>query len=181
MTKRSSVTSAASFKSALRTVKADLKGLGFWSKKLADINVRQTLWGLAYGWQYYRGSGDIVIPKLSIIRWFNTACYGDTFPVRDVIRHEYGHAVADCHRGIIRSAKFRDAFGMSHDDDSSSEYDDEDFVTYYASDNAGEDFAETFMYYVKHKGRIPANFDTPTIKKKWEFIKHVGCCLEEAV
>ena len=64
MTKRSSVTSAASFKSALCAVKSDLKGLGFWSKKLDSVTVRQTLWGFSYGWQYYQGSGDIVIPKL---------------------------------------------------------------------------------------------------------------------
>jgi len=68
--------------------------------------------------------------------------------------------------------------GCFHDDDSSSEYDDDDFVTYYASDNAGEDFSETFMCYVKHKGKLPNGFNTPVIQKKWAFVKYLGDCLK---
>lgn len=178
MSSSSSIVSDTSFKSALRTVKKDLKLLGFWSKKIDRVTVRQASWGISYGWQYYRGSGDIVIPRFSLLRWLDTFCRKQHFPIRDVLRHEYGHAVADCHRSFVRSAKFKSAFGSSHDDSSRSDYNDEEFVTHYAADSAGEDFAETFMYYVKHKGRLPNDFNTPVIRKKWDFIKHIGCCLE---
>ena len=37
-----------------------------------------------------------------------------------------------------------------------------------------EDFAETFMLFVKHKGKIPARFaKKPVIRKKWEAVAEI--------
>ena len=172
MSNLSSIISATSFKSACRDVKAGLKKLGFWSEKLADVKVRQTYFGFSYGWQYYRGCGDIVVPKLSVSRMCDSY-RGDIFPIRDVLRHEYAHAIADNHRSLVKSSKFRSAFGAAHDNLKCFHYDEQEHVSYYASDNAGEDFAETFRYYIKHKGKIPERFDTSVIRKKWDFLKHL--------
>ena len=174
MSQLSSIISADSFKSACCTVRAELKKLGFWSKKLANVTVRQTYFGFSYGWQYYRGCGDIVIPKISVIRMYDSCCRGDSMPLRDVLRHEYGHAVADNHRSLVKSSKFRDVFGAAHDNLECFHYSDKEHVSYYASDNVGEDFAETFMYFIKYKGKLPKDFDTPAIRKKWNFVKYLG-------
>ena len=76
----------------------------------------------------------------------------------DVIRHEYGHAVAHTHGRLVRSSRFREAFGASHDSLHEFEYDEELHVTPYAATSAAEDFAETFMFYLRHGGRLPAGF-----------------------
>ena len=40
--------------------------------------------------------------------------------------------------------------------------------------SAREDFAETFMLFVKHKGRIPAQFKgKPVIMKKWKSVAEI--------
>lgn len=171
------VVNASLLRSACRSVQTDLNSLGFWTKKLADVTVRQTLFGLSYGWQYYHGCGDIVIPRLSAIRLYDN-CRGKSIPLRDILSHEYGHAVADCHRGVMRSPKFEQAFGASHDDLESFSYNDQSHVSRYASDSAGEDFAETFMYYIKHKGKLPRIFSTQIIKKKWDFVSYLSTCLK---
>jgi len=178
MSQSSSIINADSFKSACCVVKANLKKLGFWSKKLADVTVRQTYFGFSYGWQYYQGCGDIVIPKLSMIRFYNDCCGHGSMPLRDVLRHEYAHAIADNHRSFVKSSKFRAAFGAAHDNLKCFHYSDQKHVSPYASDNVGEDFAETFMYYIKYKGKLPTDFNTPAIRKKWNFVKHLGNCFK---
>ena len=40
--------------------------------------------------------------------------------------------------------------------------------------SAREDFAETFMLFVKHKGKIPAKFaKKPMIVKKWKAVTEI--------
>lgn len=37
-----------------------------------------------------------------------------------------------------------------------------------------EDFAETFMFFMKHKGEIPAKFaKKPAIQKKWKAVAEI--------
>lgn len=172
------ITGTDSFKSACTDVRSELRQHGCWSKRLSSVSVRQTLVGFAYGWQYYRGCGDIIIPKFSLIRLWDH-WHGKIVPLRDVLRHEYGHAVADMHRSLVKGAEFRKAFGGSHDSNKWYSYDDERHVSPYASNSISEDFAEVFMFYIKHKGRIPKAFDTPSISKKWKYISAICQLLKE--
>jgi len=167
-----------SFKSACKDVRSELRQHGCWSDRLADISVRQTTVGLAYGWQYYRGCGDIIIPKFSFIRLYHH-CLGKVVPLRDVLRHEYGHAVADMHRNLVKGKGFRSAFGGAHDSEKWLEYDVDSYVSTYAASSICEDFAEVFMYYIKHKGRLPKVFTTPVITKKWKYIETICQRLKE--
>ena len=50
----------------------------------------------------------------------------------------------------------------------------ERYVSEYATDSTQEDFAETFMLFVKHKGKIPARFaKKPAIRKKWKTVAEI--------
>ncbi len=47
-------------------------------------------------------------------------------------------------------------------------------VTGYAATATREDFAETFMRFVKHKGKIPAKFaKMPPVRKKWKAVAEI--------
>ena len=92
--------------------------------------------------------------------------------MRDTLRHEYGHAFAVEHPALIRrSAKFARVFGGRYDDAmSQDDYSDEDFVTEYAATNPSEDFAETFMTYVRRRGRIDGYGGRPGVTRKLRFV-----------
>ena len=95
----------------------------------------------------------------------------------DVLRHEYAHAIADMYpKEVANSGSFRAAFGGACGDDpakfGNTPDRDGDFVSVYAKKSTEEDFAETFMLYVKHKGKLPARFaKSLAIRRKW---KNVG-------
>ena len=132
------------------------------------------MWGRAelswnFGWQNYGDGGEIVIPATSLA-YLSRKDGRPWKSLRDVIRHEYGHAVADTHRGLIRSSSFTKVFGASHESGVEWEVDETVFVSEYSSEGPDEDFAETFMHYVKNKGKIPDRFKTPSIQAKWRFV-----------
>ncbi len=129
--------------------------------------------GVAYGWHWYGGSGEIHVPRISWSRLSHLFSGGYT-SLRDVLRHEYAHAIADTHRGLIRSEKFGDAFGAAHSWDFEWEHDPDHHVTSYAATAPAEDFAETFMLYLRHGGRLPARHGTMPIRRKWRFIRDLG-------
>lgn len=154
----------------LSHVRDELVTHGLWTDAIADVEVYLTWFGTAYGYQYYKTSGQIEIPAISLARLCASLLGREVLSLRDLLRHEYGHAVADNNRGLIRSRHFRNAFGTHHDDTQPARYDSDQHVTPYASTVASEDFAETFMYFIKHKGKLPTAFNMPTIKKKWDFV-----------
>lgn len=154
---------------ATSDVTTQLDALGFYDEPVRQTEVYLVPFGVAFGWQYYGTTGEICIPAVSLARLgalLNRPC----IPLRDVLRHEFAHAVADTHRGLIRSKRFRQAFGGSHDTVEASDYNPNRHVTRYAATCPAEDFAEVFMYYVKHKGRLPSRYNTTPIKRKWRFI-----------
>ena len=156
--------------SALDDVMDELDELGLWNERLAKVDVYLTWVGSAYGWQLYRGSGHIEIPALSLSRLSEMFLSGGRMTLRDLLRHEYGHAVADTNRALIRSRRFADAFGTPHDSEIPSDYSEDEHVTAYAAEDSSEDFAEVFMFYLKHSGKIPSRFETRQIKLKWQFV-----------
>jgi len=160
------------FRSAVGSVQRELKKHGFWDRKLSVVRVRQTAFGVAYGWQFYGGCCDIVIPSFSVCRLLDSVC-GRYVALREVLRHEYAHALADTHRALVRVAGFSTAFGSSHDNPRTLPFDPRKHVTTYAATSASEDFAETFALYIKHGGRLPERFDLPPIVRKWKFIEQI--------
>jgi hypothetical protein len=115
--------------------------------------------------------------------WLLGRRYEKSIPV-DVIRHEFGHALATLYpRALSQGGLFREAFGAKYGPDPAPEIDPDnwefDCVSKYAAKKTQEDFAETFMLFVKHKGKMPRQFaGKPAIKKKWaavaEIVKRVG-------
>ena len=96
--------------------------------------------------------------------------------LRDVIRHEYGHAVAHWYPRLIqRSTRFAETFGGNYwAEDHRDAEDQGDFVSDYAMTMPKEDFAETFMHFLRHQGVLPKKFGTRAVKRKWRFISDLG-------
>lgn len=159
----------------------ELETLGFACPRLATCQVYLWIVNSAYGYQWFgdrpdgRACGDIVLPRFSLSHW------GDYFGGRrrlstvDILRHEYGHAFADVNRRRIESKRFEKAFGYPHEwwDDCELEHDPEHHVTHYAATAPGEDFAEVFWLYLKHKGKLPSRLDTAPIRRKWKFVEEL--------
>jgi hypothetical protein len=163
---------------AVSDVQGELEAHGFYDEKLAKIDVYLSWFGYAYGWCYYSSSGNIHIPAVSLGMLFERIVGTSRTTLRDVIRHEYGHALAHTHRGLFCSVPFKRAFGSHHDADIKSDYDLERHVTPYAATSPSEDFAETFMFYLRHNGERPNRFDTWRIRRKWRFIRELGVAVK---
>ena len=161
--------------SAMDDVIGDFRHLGMWNDKLYAVDVFLVPVGYALGWKWNGPGGHISIPAVSLSRLGSTMFgFGQKWGLRDVVRHEYGHAVADLYPRLSRSSGFRKAFEGSYDwVPAMREYDPDHHVTGYAARRPCEDFAEVFMYYIKMRGRMPSRFDTPAIRRKWRFAEHM--------
>lgn len=171
------VTTLPRLRRAVSTVRRELAELGFWDQAVAEIDVHLVSVGTAYGWQWHGGGvgGDIEIPKYSASRLIDRLGLGNGYlPLTMVIRHEYGHAVADTHRRLVETKRFERAYWAPYNDDTVAKFDPEIYVTPYAASNCQEDFAEVFALYLKHRGGLPAKYDTPAIRAKWEFVRGMG-------
>lgn len=97
----------------------------------------------------------------------------------DIFRHEFGHALADKYPKALRNGDlFKKAFGGPYGDRAARGTSPDDWegrcVSGYAATATQEDFAETFMFYLKHKGKIPARFaKKPAIRKKWKAVAKI--------
>jgi len=118
--------------------------------------------------------GDIYIPRWVIGEGWNQ----NRGSLRDILRHEYGHALAFGYPQLVRrSSRFREFFGAGHDEDEDLE-DWEDrpesaFVSNYARVNPAEDFAETFMIYLRRQSRCPQTYRDRYLRRKWRFVREV--------
>jgi hypothetical protein len=114
---------------------------------------------------YYTGQMYIPAIVLSHLFWQTRGS------LRDVIRHEYAHAFAHHHPKLIEKSKeFKSVFGGSYYSEMPSDMEDDAFVSDYAKTIPMEDFAETFMVYVRRKGIIPKTIINKKLKNKWNFI-----------
>ncbi len=154
-------------------VVSELEAHGFYDGAVQAVDTCLVPVGLAHGWQWYGGTGEINIPCVSLSRLSHLWTGGYT-SLRDVLRHEFAHAIADTHRGLFRSAFFSDSFGAAHHWDFEWEYDPEHHVSEYAATAPAEDFAETFMLYLRHGGVLRARHATMPIKRKWKFIRRLS-------
>ena len=150
---------------------------GFWDSTLDRITVWLVPFSLrCYGWQSYGSTGDINIPRVSLARVGDKVLRRPRIALRDILRHEWAHALADTHRGLIRSQRFSSTFGASHDRmNAVADWNPRHHVSKYAATNPGEDFAEVFMLWVKHGGRIPSRYcDTEGVQQRWRFVDELA-------
>ena len=102
-----------------------------------------------------------------------------------VLRHEFGHALADLYPEVLKKGRlFVSAFGGAYGSNPAKGSDPADWegrcVSKYAATATQEDFAETFMLFVKQKGKIPAKYaKRPAIVKKWEAVREIVCRVAE--
>ncbi len=115
---------------------------------------------------------DIHVPAFwpaALLPWYKGRC------MTDVLRHEFGHALADAYPQYFHCKHFADAFGRSYGRWKVAEDGDEgNYVSAYARTYTQEDFAETFMLYVKYKGVLPQEFArNEAIRAKWEEVEYI--------
>ena len=163
--------------SKLDKVKLRYDKNGFGTTKYRLRKIWETLWRdrreLAAEGYWQKWTGEIVIPRHGFW-WFSRQA-----SIEDVFRHEFGHALADLYPGALKKGGvFRAAFGGSYGGTPAEERGvdgwEERYVSEYATSATQEDFAETFMLFVKHKGKIPARFARkPAIRKKWKAVAEI--------
>ncbi len=153
----------------------DENGFGTTKNKLRKIweTLRKDCHDLAAEGYWQKWTGEIVIPRHGFW-WFSRQA-----AIEDVIRHESGHALADLYPETLKKGgTFRKAFGRTYGEAPAEERGvdgwEERYVSEYATSATQEDFAETFMLFVKHKGRIPEEFrGKSVIRNKWNAVRTI--------
>lgn len=152
-------------------VVAEMESLGLWHKRLDDIDVYLVPVSFdCYGW--FQPEGHIYIPAVNAVSLFDLIA-GHHTRLTDVLRHEWAHAFADRRPRLVSGRRFRHVFGAGYEStDPVWEYHPDLHLTEYAASMPCEDFAETFHYYLRHKGRLPRWLaGKPEIIRKWDFIR----------
>ena len=90
--------------------------------------------------------------------------------IRDVIRHEYAHSFAHYYPKLISKSDFKNTFGDEYYTYEPIKMEKKAFISKYARIMPMEDFAETFMVYVKRKGVMPSTIKNKQLIKKWQYI-----------
>ena len=165
-------------RNAFSKVRCELRKMGLLSegKPLDQISCRSVvhLSGLVGVMGFYTwGSNVITIPSV-----FPAALspYLSGRSLINVFRHEFGHALADKYKRYVNSTKFKKAFGGNAFDTTciaADHYVDE-YVSNYAQQCPQEDFAETFMVYIKNKGIFPREYNgVEALYSKWQVIDDI--------
>jgi hypothetical protein len=160
---------------ALDVVVNELSDHGLWCARMEKVPVYLSTLSTAHGYILTGGRhevAEIYVPAVSGSRLLDKLLSGRQYTsLADVLRHEYGHALAHIHRGLIRSRGFVHAFDYSHDSDIEMDFDPQIHISDYASTNPSEDWAEMVMFFLKHQGRLPRSHDTVPKRIKWEFVR----------
>jgi hypothetical protein len=159
--------------SALADVIRDFDNLGIWNDRVYEVDVFLVPFGHAFGWKWHGEKGHIAIPRVSLCRLGAVMGLYSVTGLRDILRHEYGHVYADLYPDLSRTSSFRWTFGSYGHSKRLRAYDPDHHVTPYAAVRPSEDFCETWMYYIKHRGNLPARFDSPVIRSKWRYAERM--------
>jgi len=91
----------------------------------------------------------------------------------DTIRHEFAHAWAWLDPKYIDQPWFADTFGASYDDewDDEPEFAEDDFVSDYACTAPKEDFAETFMMFLRYRESLDRFRERRGVYRKLKAVK----------
>lgn len=114
--------------------------------------------------------GHIYIPATSLVR---LVPFKNHPSLRELIRHEYAHAIAYHYGGLVRGSHgFRRAFAGHYDDERARrDWDKRDVVSNYALTSPAEDFAETFACWYWRPG-APRGA-TSALKAKIRFVRYL--------
>lgn len=137
----------------------ELEQAGLATPALARVRVTMPLIHLGERVGYYLPGtpGTIAVPALSLGRLHEYRGAAPWTGVRDILRHEYAHALADHHPELVERAAFERTFGGPHDLGEPVEpYAFHSHVSDYAASAPAEDFAETVMVYLRIGGDIEA-------------------------
>lgn len=166
---------------ANKQVTDEIEKLGLWCGQLDDIVVHLTPVSFACcGW--FLPDGHIYIPAVTGAH-LSDLITGHHTRLTDVLRHEWSHALADRRPELVGNGRFHRTFGGSYESPHPvREYHPDLHLTRYASTMPCEDFAETFHFYLRHKGRLPVKLASkPAILRKWRFMEwmadKIGCRL----
>lgn len=155
---------------ANRQVTGEMEKLGLWCPRLDDVTVWLVPVSLGcYGW--FMPEGDIYVPVVNGAQ-LSDFVLGQHTRLTDVLRHEWAHALADRRPKLVETKRFNSVFGGAYDStDPVLEYDSAHHLTPYAATSPCEDFAETFHFYLRHKGRLPLRLQGKSvIAQKWGFV-----------
>lgn len=153
-------------------VAREMESLGLWSPGHADVEVWLVPVSLnCYGW--HSGSpGSISIPAVSFAH-LGDYLYGYHTRLSDIMRHERAHALAEIHPAFFDCPAFVRCFGGEYGSTRPAvDFHRDRHLTPYAATSPCENFAETFHFYLRHKGRLPVRLqDRLAIVRKWRFIQ----------
>jgi hypothetical protein len=183
MTIKSPLITLKQLNRAIYDAQNDLYRLGLWyeGSQLTEVEIylcplpRLEVRGLFYhgenAWSKLAGyyEGKMYIPRMSFAHLANTQ-YDS---LRDVIRHEYAHAFAHHYPELIFKTEFSKVFGGSYGYDKPSKMHSDAYASEYAKTIPMEDFAETFMIYLKRNGKMPRSFTHKKLIAKWKFVEKV--------
>jgi hypothetical protein len=168
--------------SATLDVQRDLYKSGFWFEDSRLYNAT-VFWTLLPSKEtvgvFYHGTrlidrlagfkeGSIFIPAITLSQLLTPR---ERISLRDVIRHEYGHAFAHYYPElIIDSVQFMRVFsGNYFASEPKKLFELSSYVSSYAQSSPMEDFAETFMVYVRRHGK-PFKHMNERLEAKWMFV-----------
>ena len=174
--------SPADLDAALSVVQDELIANGLWER----VNRTEVFWCRLPQWPP-RAMGFFIhaphpwIPRLAARLGYHVGHIYIPGPfvarrnLRDVLRHEYAHALAHYRPSVHRAKAFTKAFGAGywHATPTVAQAERRDCVSAYAQTRPMEDFAETFMLYLRRGGRLPRRL-TARIRRKWAFIAHLN-------
>ena len=166
---------------AHRHVLGELEQLGLWSDSMAQVQVWLRPLAIdCFGWQDYGSSGDIHIPAVAGPRILAKFGFQEGCSLRQLLRHEWAHALAHHHQGLVINREFRLAFDGSHDHGRPVRaYCPNRHISPYAATQPMEDFAENFMHFVKYRGVLPAKWQTRHLERRWGFIGNLPRLMNE--
>jgi hypothetical protein len=171
-----SVVTEADLARALAIARRDFECCGLYTVALANVPVRLTDIGEAYG--YFSERGEIEVPAWSWSRLLEQHV-GRACTLEDVLRHELAHALADQHMHLVDTPRFADVFGAAYWDEWLEDvaFDPLQYVSEYATTAPCEDYAETVMVYARHRGRVSRFAARPGVMRAFRWVADLACRL----
>ncbi len=127
----------------------------------------------AYGYYEPDGPGVILLSRVTLARRGEYLGRSPWTSVRDVLRHEYAHALVHHHPACVAAPVFPRVFGALVDAPGPvGPWHPDLHATPYAATSAGEDFAETVMVYLR--GAPPVRQGATVLRRKLGYVAGIG-------
>ncbi len=163
------VVTLARLQRALDQAVSDFRACGLYTDALHEVPVFLVPVGVAYGW--CSATSEICIPAVSLMRlgeiWWPRVA------LRDVVRHEMAHALANLYEDVVDTHGFSKVFGGGywHTWARPPVFDPSTFVSPYATKSPAEDFAESIMVVTKYRGLVERYAKRHGVMRKLRFVQ----------